>query len=244
MLPLPGAPNEEAVAAAAAKYALHELQGLSDSGIYSTLSLVEIESSSTSEGAFHEITRMQLKLSSPHFKSKKAAETFSVLVMSSKDNAESKSFAIDTFPEMEESAVESFWIAKVKKAKVGREKLYKELARKADESLESHSRIIQEAGKYTQGDGRKISELSNAELLKLIDDAKGEGDLAKVAKAVLSENYLLSSRTFVEATSEELLAMRDDPAVDPLRRTVAGRLYNEKMMQGTAAAVGVGGDEL
>ena len=80
-------------------------------------------------------------------------------------------------------------------------------------------------------DGRPLNTLSNAELLKIIDSSRGEGERAAVAKAVLNENYLLSSKKFQEASLQDLLNMRDDAKVDPIRRTVAGRLYNDKVTQ-------------
>ena len=71
---------------------------------------------------FHDSVRLSLALSSPHFKSKKTTETFSVLVMTSKSD-KSKSFAIDEFPEMDPLAVEEFWVKKAKTKKAQRQEV-------------------------------------------------------------------------------------------------------------------------
>jgi hypothetical protein len=97
--------------------------------------------------------------------------------------------------------------------------------------LETHSAYVQSASDFQTNDGRPLNSLSNAELLNIIDSSRGKGERAAVAKAVLNENYLLSSKTFREASLEDLLNMRSDPKVDPIRRTVAGRLYNEKLLE-------------
>mmetsp|Transcript_11398 Transcript_11398/g.23320 ORF Transcript_11398/g.23320 Transcript_11398/m.23320 type:complete len:185 (-) Transcript_11398:26-580(-) len=173
---------------------------------------------------------MQLELSSPHFKSKAPSETFSVLVLTSLSNPEHKSFAIDKFPEMDPDAVEQFWIKKARRLRDEREDLHEELRSKASFVLETHSAYIQSAADFQGYDGRPLNTLSNAELLKIIDLSRGKGERAAVAKAVLNENYLLSSKKFREASLEDLLNMRDDKKVDPIRRTVAGRLYNEKIL--------------
>ncbi|GMI09050.1 hypothetical protein TrRE_jg4358 [Triparma retinervis] len=174
---------------------------------------------------------MQLELSSPHFKSKSSTESFTVLVLTSLSNPEHKSFAIDRFPEMDPDAVEKFWIEKARRLRDEREELHGELRSKASFVLETHSAYVQSASDFQANDGRPLTSLTNAELLNIIDSSKGKGERAAVAKAVLNENYLLSSKTFREASLEDLLNMRSDEKVDPIRRTVAGRLYNEKILE-------------
>jgi hypothetical protein len=127
----------------AAEWAVTELQKLSASNIYTTLSLAGIDDVGSSDGVHHANTFLNLKLASPHFKSKLPEESFGVMVMRHKTEGHRKyvhicyiisvvaakadcstdftlldclishSFAINAFPEMDDAAIETFWRAKV-----------------------------------------------------------------------------------------------------------------------------------
>ena len=103
----------------AANYVLEELQSMSYSGIYKTLKIQRIHSTRTEKGVFHMNTFMTLELASPFLKAKEdkkkhktATSTHEVIVMKHLDDGK-LSFAIDEFPEMDEGAVEKFWIKSV-----------------------------------------------------------------------------------------------------------------------------------
>jgi hypothetical protein len=107
-----------------ANFAMTELRKLSDSGVYESLSLAQILSYSTESGTFHDNTNLKLSLASPYFKSGKAVEEFEVMVLTHKDDGV-KSLAIDEFPEMSESSVESFLVKKTIAKKAEREGAYR-----------------------------------------------------------------------------------------------------------------------
>ena len=68
-------PNE------AAAFAITHLRTLSDSGVYTSLSLKSIISSVESEGRFYDITSMVLDIESPYFASGRESEEFEVIIM-------------------------------------------------------------------------------------------------------------------------------------------------------------------
>jgi hypothetical protein len=69
---------------AAAEWAVSELQKLSASKIYTTLSLASIDAAATADGVYHDNTFLTLSLASPHFRSKLPEEQFDVMVMQHK----------------------------------------------------------------------------------------------------------------------------------------------------------------
>ncbi len=115
----------------AADFAVKKLQGLSDSGVYESLTLVSINSASISNGVFHDTTFLTLTLASPHFKSGLATEKFEVVVMAHRKESHI-SIAIKEFPDMTPDSVEMFWVAKVEQRRDRREALFAELQAEAD----------------------------------------------------------------------------------------------------------------
>ncbi|ETV88989.1 hypothetical protein H257_00407 [Aphanomyces astaci] len=107
----------------AANFAVDELRKLSDTGIYTTLDLAQIKDASIQVGQFHINTFLQLELASPHYKSCLATESFSVVVMKSTID-DVLSFAIDTFPVMDEAAIETFWIDMVERKRAARDAVF------------------------------------------------------------------------------------------------------------------------
>uniref|UniRef100_A0A7S2CNQ6 Uncharacterized protein n=1 Tax=Octactis speculum TaxID=3111310 RepID=A0A7S2CNQ6_9STRA len=109
-----------------AEFALGELQKLSDSGIYRTLSLDRIVSAATQDGIFHMNTFLSMQFSSPYFKSGALVEVYEVMVMRHKEDG-TFSFAIDDFPEMDDDAIERFWIQKVEEHRRSREEAFRQM---------------------------------------------------------------------------------------------------------------------
>ena len=92
-----------------------------------TLTLAQIVSAQTQRGVFHENTFLTLEeLASPHFLSRNATESFEVIDMVRTDD-KSRSFAIDTFPEMSEESIEEFSIRNVERRRALREQAFEEL---------------------------------------------------------------------------------------------------------------------
>eukprot|EP00904_Undaria_pinnatifida_P001847 jgi/Undpi1/11663/HiC_scaffold_36.g13958.m1 len=114
-----------------AEFALGELQALSDTGIYRTLSLKRISSAATRDGVFHDNTLLTLDLASPYFKSGRKDERFKVVVMEHKEDGHI-SFSIDSFPQMDSKAVEDFHIQKVERHRQRRAAFFSELERESE----------------------------------------------------------------------------------------------------------------
>ena len=107
-------------------FAVSELSALSDSGVYTTLSLSSIMAARAEEGLYHNNVIMTLELSSPHFASGRPKEIFQVVVMTHKED-KIKSIAIDEFPVMNESAIESFYEKRVDNKERDREESFRRL---------------------------------------------------------------------------------------------------------------------
>jgi hypothetical protein len=110
----------------AAEFSVRELSKLSDSGIYTSLSLSSILSAKYNEGIFHNNIILELELASPHFKSGYSVERFHVVVMKHKDDGVT-SFAIDEFPVMDEDSIEEYYIKKVEEKRRRREESFRRL---------------------------------------------------------------------------------------------------------------------
>lgn len=95
-------------------YALSSLRELSESDIYHSLTLNKVVSASQLEGVFHDNIVLELELSSPYFKSGKSTESFSLIVMTHKEDG-TKSIAIDEFPVMNDDSIYEFQIEKIKR---------------------------------------------------------------------------------------------------------------------------------
>lgn len=110
----------------AAEFAVTELSKLSDSDIYTTLSLEKITYAAEQDGIFHYNTLLTLELGNPHFKSKKSTEEFKMIVMLHKDDGV-RALAIDEFPVMDEDAIEEFYIRKIERRRKQREESFRRL---------------------------------------------------------------------------------------------------------------------
>lgn len=117
-----------------AEFALVELQKLSETGIYSTLSIRKATIEGEHEGIFHHNTILSLDLHSPHFASKLETENYRMVLMTHK-HTNITTLAIDQFPVMDDDAIEKFYIDMVK----SKRKLY----RREMESLELEADRLQ-----------------------------------------------------------------------------------------------------
>ncbi|GMH55771.1 hypothetical protein TL16_g01988 [Triparma laevis f. inornata] len=211
---------------ASASFFLTEIQKLSDSGIYESLTIHNVLSAERESSQFHDSIRLKLNLASPYFLSKQETEEFEVLVMYSKED-KSKSFAINEFPKMNEVDVERHWIKKVKRKKEERKSEYEELKNQAKELLEKHDEYIVGATGYLNSESTPIVELSNSELLHFIDNNPNSPSVA-AAKALLQERYLESGVDIANANDDGLRRIIGDANVDPIKRRVAERVLKSR----------------
>ena len=110
----------------AAKFAIEELQQLSDSGVYKSLFLNKIVKAEEQNGVYHYNIFLTLELSSDYFDSGKSFETFDIIVLKSFEDGV-YSFAINEFPKMTENAIEKYWIEMVEEHRKLRESKFLEL---------------------------------------------------------------------------------------------------------------------
>lgn len=115
---------------AAAEYAVSALSELSESEIYRTLTLSEIQSASAFDGVFHKNVQLELELASPHFKSGLDKEVFHIVVMTHKEDG-SKSVAIDEFPVMNEDRINDFLVEKIKRKRKQKKDILLEMEEEA-----------------------------------------------------------------------------------------------------------------
>ena len=91
---------------------MNHLKNMSDSGVYTSLSLVAILEAATQEGVYHNNTLLTVELASPHLLDGLPSASFKIIVMADLEDGV-RSFAIDQFPIMEPDAIEEFWMRKV-----------------------------------------------------------------------------------------------------------------------------------
>jgi hypothetical protein len=215
-----------------AQFAFEELKKLSDSRIYETLSITQIISATYEIGIFHENTIMKIELSSPYFKSGLPTEEYNMVVMRHKEDG-IRSFAIDEFPEMDELAIEQFWIEKVEDKRVQREE--------AVRRLEIEAILLGETPSYTD---KRIIEMKMQidkqpvrDLLRELDTTKcveNRSHLSKERqKRIKNEVILADERELETMTLEQLFSLtvsRSNADVSDYQKYRAGELLDASML--------------
>lgn len=140
----------------AAEFALRQLVGLSDSGIYRTLTLHQITSAHAKKGIFHDNIFLSVELASPHFESGEPVETFEIIVMRDADGI--RNVALDSFPKMLDEAVEAFQIESIERRRRARE-----------ETLAHIENLVESESNEQTRSERLLTELEDA---ALEDDAR------------------------------------------------------------------------
>mmetsp|Transcript_31924 Transcript_31924/g.32544 ORF Transcript_31924/g.32544 Transcript_31924/m.32544 type:complete len:283 (+) Transcript_31924:205-1053(+) len=109
-----------------AEFALRELQKLSDSEVYESLSISKIVNAESEIGIFHFNMMLTIELTSPYFASGQLTESYKIIIMTHKEDGV-KSFAINEFPVMNEDAIETYWIRKVERKRREREESFRRM---------------------------------------------------------------------------------------------------------------------
>eukprot|EP00607_Mallomonas_marina_P007705 CAMPEP_0182416470 /NCGR_PEP_ID=MMETSP1167-20130531/760_1 /TAXON_ID=2988 /ORGANISM="Mallomonas Sp, Strain CCMP3275" /LENGTH=303 /DNA_ID=CAMNT_0024589241 /DNA_START=190 /DNA_END=1101 /DNA_ORIENTATION=+ len=109
-----------------AEFALRELQKLSDSEVYESLSISKIVNAESEIGIFHFNMMLTIELTSPYFASGQLTESYKIIIMTHKEDGV-KSFAINEFPVMTEDAIETYWIRKVERKRREREESFRRM---------------------------------------------------------------------------------------------------------------------
>lgn len=107
-----------------AEYALNELKKLSDSTIYSTLSIHKIIDYQNVSGVYYNNLIINLELQSQFFKNKQDIQEFEMIVMTHKTDGV-VSIAINEFPEMDEIAIETFLVKKIENKRKKNAEMFK-----------------------------------------------------------------------------------------------------------------------
>ena len=174
----------------AAEFAVKELQSLSDSGVYKSLSLRRILSATEQTGVYHNILTLNIELSSAHFDSGSSSETFDVIVLKSLEDG-LWSFAINEFPRMKDHAIEEYWIQMVEMHRQLRESKFLELEEKG---------LLDEALKDMAGADKSSKSIDlNAERMKFkqmdtatLEELERSDDDQTTAKMYNYQKYLVS----------------------------------------------------
>ena len=199
-LPVDG---EEAIREA--KYCLEALRKLSDSTIYNSLELDGIIEATAEDGIYHYNTKLKLELASPFFESGEMSETFDFVVMAHKEDG-TKSFGIDTFPVMDEAAIEEHWVQKVETRRAAKEDSFRRLELEAKKIAEDRAEAAAAAEMGVDGstNGAESGDRTkDATIMALL--AKLDGPRAKAARLASSKKRL-PAVTGAERVAEEALA--------------------------------------
>ena len=174
----------------AGKFALRELQKLSDSSIYSTLTLANILSAYEVEGIFHQNLVLTVELHCPHFQSGRDVEQFEIFVMTHKEDGV-RSFAIDEFPMMEKSAVENFSDANAVRRRKKNEESFRrlELTALSPSETSAHSSIQEQLNKHSSD---RITAVRKANSLAVQKQLSGDFISQEASLAQLSLGDLFS----------------------------------------------------
>jgi len=207
---------------AAAEFVVEELQQLSDSGVYRTLTLDRVVSATWEQGVFHENTFLVADLASPHFASGNATERFDVVVMRHLDDASATTFAIDEFPVMDDDAVERFLVEKIERHREQREVSFRKI--EADFGASSFD---DEATAAAVDDGLMILR-SSEELIDELRHAALYSDRRRRAEAILRKR---AQDDRIDVAVE--LSKLDTPELDQVARDDSAPLM-QRVRRGVA----------
>ncbi|KAE8892384.1 hypothetical protein PF005_g12737 [Phytophthora fragariae] len=202
-------PNDPVIADAA-NFALDQLRGLSDSGIYKTLSLAKVHAAATELGDFHYVIHLQMALASPYFRSKREVEDFEMMVLESKPRVEerasgkynvTRSIAIDEFPEMDEDVIERFWVKMVEERRQRRRELFDKWERegesvKEEEGLQTESNVKDEEQTIVEKVTKtltidELQAMPAKQLRQLLTTPESTAPLRAAISAILDERLTL-----------------------------------------------------
>ena len=186
------------------EFAVQQLQILSDSGVYKTLSLAGVISARREEGIFHHNTILKLRLASPHFASKLASEEFEMIIMTHKEDGV-KSIAIDEFPAMTEEAIEAHYAVKVGDKTKQREESFRRLEIEA--ILNARAGIESVLDNKAQEIRAQVEGSSVASLLDALDtpDLKEERRVASLlVQPQLPDSYVQEEASLLHLSLGEL----------------------------------------
>ncbi|GMF22587.1 unnamed protein product [Phytophthora lilii] len=177
-------------------------------------------------GDFHYVIHLQVALASPYFRSKREVEDFEMMVLESKPRVEERvggkfnatcSIAIDEFPEMDEDAIETFWVKMVEERRRRRQELFEMWEREGE--LEGESEIAQEnedANRAQQEAGVSVEKVTKTltieeleamptkQLRQLLNTPESTAPLKAAVSAILDERLtLLEQREAVMQNSQQ-----------------------------------------
>jgi hypothetical protein len=191
-----------------AEFAVSELAKLSDSDIYTTLTLNKILYAAEQDGIFHFNTLLTLALSSPHFKSGKAVEEYKMIVLDHKEDGV-KALAIDEFPVMDTDAIEQFYIRKVERRRVQREESFRK--------LEMESRLFD-----VEGSDQGTLDINN---VKMKENLEGK-TVGEVLAALDSDGHREQRRKASEEGIQQRLEPQQLEEEQQLLRYSLGELFD------------------
>ena len=191
-------------AACRAQFAVEELRGLSDSGVFTTLSLARVHSAESGRGVFHHNWFFTVDLSSPHLLGGAPTSRHDIVVMESLEDGV-RSFAIDEFPDMEPDAIEAHWQVMVEEHKRKREVSFARIER---EELELDAQAVGIADLDAELAQIKAMDVGALERM-VADGEREEEEKAKAAaadggEAVEGSDYLTAGALRADLASAEL----------------------------------------
>lgn len=201
-----------------ANFVISELQKLSDSGIYRSLTLHRIAKAHKSMGIYHNNTYLTLELASPWFQSQKTFETFEIIVMHDDSDA---SFAIDEFPVMDDDAVEMFQHDAIQQRKHQRERHFERILRETTQDEEEDP--LKDTFIFQNSKG----------LIEDLRTAAAHKDRWKRAEAILHQRdkdlktYYLTELTALDSQELDIIANDVHDLSD--RRSLAAALLDSRL---------------
>ena len=198
---------------------MSQLKILSDSGIYESLSLDSVLAASTQSGIFHHNTFLQLELASDFFRDGRATGTFDVMVMRHLEDG-THSFAIDEFPEMNEDAIEEFWIRKVERQRAEREEVFR--------ALEVEAAAV--GTNIPEGTSAPFDHLSSSQLYQILAMETDEGRIQRALELIDQRWESSDSSSLHRLAAVELHALATSPGEAPSRRAAAERLLKTRAL--------------